>query len=107
MNERELPLTVPEMEPRLFMVALNEQPLCEMTVTSLPERPQESLQKELRDPEMIVHPPPPPGVGVGQGALGGQFFSPHLARRKSAAIAPPKAIRERTRLMLGAPSGSG
>jgi hypothetical protein len=92
---------VPVNVPRLGMVAVKEQPLCEIVVKSVPERPQESLQKELRDPAMFVHPPPPPpGVGVGQGALGGQFFSPQAERTKSEAIAPAEAIFERTRFIL-------
>jgi hypothetical protein len=86
---------VPVNVPRLGMVALKEQPFCEIVVKSVPERPQESLQKELRDPAMFVHPPPPPGVGVGQGALGGQFFSPQAERTKSEAIAAAEAILER------------
>jgi hypothetical protein len=92
---------VPVNVPRLGMVAVKEQPLCEIVVESVPERPQESLQKELRDPAMFLHPPPPPGVGVGQGALGGQFFSPQAERTRSEAIATAEAILERTRFILG------
>src|SRR5262245_57080144 len=55
-------------------------------------------------------PPPPPGVGVGQVALGGQFFSPHAASKKREASAAPPAIRAKTPLMLclrSPPAGPG
>jgi hypothetical protein len=92
---------VPVNVPRLGMVAVKEQPLCEIVVKSVPERPQESLQKELRDPAMFVHPPPPPpGVGVGHGALGGQFLSPQAERTKSERITPAEAILESNGFML-------
>ena len=53
---------------------------------SVPDRPQESLQKEFRVPAMMAHEEGPPGVGVGQGAFGGHLLSPQALNRNIAAI---------------------
>jgi hypothetical protein len=81
-----LPVIVPAKVPRLVIVPLKVQPIWEITITSVPDRPQESLQKEFRDPVMMAQEEGPPGVGVGQGAFGGQFLSPQALDRNIAAI---------------------
>ena len=77
-------------------VAVNVQPDWAMTIVPLPDRPQESLQKALRDPATFEQDPGvPPGVGVGQGEVVDShgFWQLHAARSATATRTPAERFR--------------
>ena len=98
LNVRFVPDTEPSKVPRPVRLALNAQPDCAITITPLPERPHESLQKVFRDPATVAQ-VVWEGVGVGHRALGGQFGSLHPIERSAAASPPPRMSGRKQGLM--------